>query len=241
MRVAGFLIPVFLLGVLSTEVRADCQVADAKLEEAILQKPELRARTSRQIVRDLRSLRDAAATLRTYGLDGECERLVANIRQILASPSIGALGDNDEDAADAQITAQKPQIQRGATEGTRSARDAPPLVRIDDLATSLRADEIIGAEVRSSDDKIVGEVRNIVLGTKDHPSYAVVASAGFFKPGKDSIVVPIRALKVSDKRDAYFLPLREADMAAVPLMPDQNYKWLSDQSWRTRNDAAFMR
>jgi hypothetical protein len=32
-------------------------------------------------------------------------------------------------------------------------------VRIDELAPALRADEIIGAEVRSSDDKIVGEVR----------------------------------------------------------------------------------
>jgi hypothetical protein len=26
-------------------------------------------------------------------------------------------------------------------------------------------------------------------------------------------------------------------MNAVPLMPDQEYIWLSDQKWRTRNDA----
>jgi hypothetical protein len=25
----------------------------------------------------------------------------------------------------------------------------------------------------------------------------------------------------------------------VPLMPDQDYTWLSDQKWRTRNDALF--
>jgi hypothetical protein len=26
---------------------------------------------------------------------------------------------------------------------------------------------------------------------------------------------------------------------AVPLMPDQSYRWLADVSWRTRNDALF--
>ena len=71
----------------------------------------------------------------------------------------------------------------------------------------MRADEIIGAEVRSSDDKIVGEVRNIVFGTKDRRDYAIVASGGFFTPGKESIVVPIRSLKVSQERGSFFLPM----------------------------------
>jgi hypothetical protein len=25
----------------------------------------------------------------------------------------------------------------------------------------------------------------------------------------------------------------------VPLMPDQDYKWLADDTWRARNDALF--
>jgi hypothetical protein len=28
-------------------------------------------------------------------------------------------------------------------------------------------------------------------------------------------------------------------MKTVPLMPDQDYIWLSDQRWRTRNDSFF--
>lgn len=28
-------------------------------------------------------------------------------------------------------------------------------------------------------------------------------------------------------------------MKTVPVMPDQDYKWLSDQAWRLRNDAFF--
>jgi hypothetical protein len=96
-------------------------------------------------------------------------------------------------------------------------------------------------EVRSSDDKIVGEVRNIVFGTKDRRDYAIVASGGFFTPGKDSIVVPIKSLKVTQGRETFFLPLSKQAITSVPLMPDQEYKWLSDQSWRARNDALFLR
>jgi uncharacterized protein YrrD len=115
-----------------------------------------------------------------------------------------------------------------------------PLIRIDELAPSLRADEIIGTEVRSSDDQIVGEVRNIVFGTKDRKDYAIVASGGFFTPGKDSIVVPIQALKVSQQRESFFLPMSKCAMKKVPLMPDQDYKWLLDQNWRAVNDALFL-
>jgi hypothetical protein len=105
----------------------------------------------------------------------------------------------------------------------------------------LRADEIIGAEVRSLDDKIVGEVRNIIFGMKDGRDYAIVASGGFFTTGKDSIVVPIRSLRVSQERTSFFLPLSKEAVGSVPRMPDQEYKWLSDQKWRSRNDTIFVR
>jgi sporulation protein YlmC with PRC-barrel domain len=152
---------------------------------------------------------------------------------------MGTLGDNDEEEADKQNAASEPIIKRGATLGSRDKKGAKPLLRIDELAPGLRTDEMIGAEVRSSDDKIVGEVRNIVFGTKDGRDYAIVASGGFFTTGKGSIVVPIRSLKVTQDRSSFFLPISKEVMKTVPLMPDQDYKWLSDQKWRTHNDALF--
>ena len=224
-----------------TAAMAECQIADAKLEEAILNSPQLRGPGNRQAVRDLRSLRDAAFTLWSYGRHDDCERLVANIRELIAGPNMGSLGGNDEEEASKQIDAREPKVQRGAARGQRGDKNARPLIRIDELAPGLRADEIIGTEVRSSDDKIVGEVRNIVFGTKDRKDYAIVASGGFFTPGKDSIVVPIQSLMVSQERESFFLPISKEAMKAVPLMPDQEYRWLSDQKWRTRNDAIFLR
>ena len=78
-----------------------------------------------------------------------------------------------------------------------------------------------------------------VFGTKDGRDYAIVASGGFFTTGKDSIVVPIRSLKVSQDRASFYLPISKEIMKTVPLMPDQAYLWLSDQKWRTHNDTFF--
>jgi PRC-barrel domain len=221
-------------------VRAECLIADAKLEEATLNKPELQGRANRQAVRDLRSLRDAAFTLQSYGRHDDCERLLANVRALIAGPVMSSLGDNDEEAAEKQSAAREPRVRLGMERGSRDKKDAKPLVKIDELTPGLRADEIIGAEVRSSDDKIVGEVRNIVFGTKDGRDYAIVASGGFFTPGKDSIVVPIRALKISQERASFFLPVSKEAVGGVPRMPDQTYQWLSDRKWRSRNDAIFL-
>jgi sporulation protein YlmC with PRC-barrel domain len=242
MACARLPIAIALLSVLCiTAASAECQIADAQLEEAILKSPNLRGRANRQAVRDLRSLRDAALILRSYGRHDDCERVLGNIRELLAGPPMGSLGDSDEDEADKQIAAQEPKVQRGGQQGRRNRKDAEPLIRIDQLAPGLRADEIIGMEVRSSDDKIVGEVRNIVFGTKDRKDYAIVASGGFFTPGKDSIVVPIRSLKVTQGRESFFLPISQEAVKTVPLMPDQEYKWLSDNRWRIKNDSIFLR
>jgi len=240
MKPAQILLTVTLFSTLgATPALADCQIADAKFEEAILQRPELRGKANRQTVRNLRNLRDAAITLWSYGRHDDRERLLGNIRELLAGPPMDSLGGNDEEDAEKQIGAREPKIQRGAVQVRRADKDAKPLVNIDELAPGLRADQIIGAEVRSADDKIVGEVRNVVFGTKDRRDYAIVASGGFFTPGKDSIVVPIRYLKVSQERDSFFLPMPEARVKTIPHMPDQDYKWLADEAWRTRNDALF--
>lgn len=218
---------------------ADCQIADAGLEEAVLRNPRLRGPANSQSVRDLRSLRDAAFTLRSYGRHDDCERLLANIRELIAGPAMGTLGDTDEDEAEKQTAAREPKVARGTALGSRRNKDAKPLLQVSDLAPSLRSDEIVGAEVRSSDDRIVGEVRNIVFGTKDGRDYAIVASGGFFTPGKSSIVVPFKVLKVSQDRTSYYLPITHEALKSVPLMPDQDYAWLADEKWRTRNDELF--
>jgi len=219
---------------------ADCNISDAQLEEAILEKPEFQDPDNRRLVRDLRTLRDAAYLLWAYGLEEDCERVIGNVRQLIAAPEMGQLGSNDEDEADQQLAATEPREHRlGQLQGTRGAPDERPLININELGPGLRVDEIIGAEVRSADDQIVGEVRNVVIGTQDRWDYAIVASGGFFIAGTDSYVVPLRYLQVNQERSSFFLRISSEEVKAVPLMPDQEYLWLQDEEWRATNDAVF--
>jgi hypothetical protein len=99
-QIRTVLIAAFVTACSVPAAMAECQIADAKLEEAILNKPELRGPANRQAVRDLRSLRDAAFTLQSYGRHDDCERLLANIRELIAGPAMSTLGDSDEELAD---------------------------------------------------------------------------------------------------------------------------------------------
>jgi len=127
-----FLVSALFLGTAVASATADCQIADAQLEEAILNKPQLRGGANRQAVRDLRSLRDAALTLRSYGRHDDCERLLANIRELIAGPVMSSLGDSDEESAEKRERAREPQVHRGAQLGVRDKMGAKPLVRINE-------------------------------------------------------------------------------------------------------------
>ncbi len=219
---------------------AYCNIADARLEEAILSKPEFRDAANRQMVQDLRRLRDAAFILWSYGRAEECEQLLGHIRSLIAEPSMGSLGGSDEDEVEQQMAAGQPAEQRGGgIVGNRSNPNAGPLTKMADMVPLMRADEIIGAEVRTSDDQIIGEVRDIVLGSDGKRDYAIVASGGFFVPGKESIVVSLRHLRVSQERSSFYVALTATDLAGVPRMPNNNYGWLGDETWLALNNRRF--
>ena len=229
-----------LLSLNASQALAECNISDAKLEEAILRKPEFRDPKNRQMVRDLRRLRDSAFILWSYGQADACKQLLGNIRELVAAPSMGSLGGSDEDEVEQQIAASEPMVQQGGEVlGNRGMQNAAPLIRISEMIPPMRADEVMGSEVRTSDDKIVGEVRNIIIGTEGQRDYAIVASGGFFVPGKQSFVVALRYLRVTQERNSLFLSVTQADLANIPLMPDNNYRWLSDEPWLARNNASF--
>ena len=83
----------------------------AGIEEAIASKKELRADANAQLVRDLRTLRDAAIVLETYKFPGECENLLGIAKSLLANPgqTIERGGDTDEDAAEGLVEARSPK------------------------------------------------------------------------------------------------------------------------------------
>jgi hypothetical protein len=81
---------------------AHCGVTDLKLEQAISRKVELRQSANAQVVRDLRTLREAALILDANKHTAECQRLVTVVRELVADPkrAIETSSDTDEDKAE---------------------------------------------------------------------------------------------------------------------------------------------
>ncbi|MEE7449290.1 photosystem reaction center subunit H [Methylobacterium radiotolerans] len=102
--------------VAASPARAACDVKGAQIEEAIAKKSELREDANAQLVRDLRTLRDAAIVLETYKFPGECEVLLGIVRSLLANPgkTIEQSGDTDEEKAEDLIEAREPKDASGA-------------------------------------------------------------------------------------------------------------------------------
>ena len=82
---------------------AHCGVTDLKLEQAISRKVELRQSANAQVVRDLRTLREAALILDANKHTAECQRLVTVVRELVADPArtIESSSDTDEGKAEA--------------------------------------------------------------------------------------------------------------------------------------------
>ena len=80
-----------------------CRVTDLKLEQAISQDSKLRQSANAQVVRDLRTLREAALILDANKHTAECQRLVSVVRELVADPArtIETSSDTDEGKAEA--------------------------------------------------------------------------------------------------------------------------------------------
>jgi len=101
----------FLLAATAT-ASAACDVKDARIEESIAAKKQLRGAENKQLVRDLRTLRDAAIVLDTFKYESECERLLTIVKTLTANPetSIERAGDTDEEKAEEVEEAREPKV-----------------------------------------------------------------------------------------------------------------------------------
>lgn len=99
------------LSVTTGAASAACDVKEAKIEEAIAAKKELQEAANKQMVRDLRTLRDAAIVLDTYGFRPECGQLLQIVKTLLSNPekTIEQSGDTDEEKAEAIEEAREPK------------------------------------------------------------------------------------------------------------------------------------
>lgn len=202
----------------------ECTPWSAQNEQAYMNDPDTRAAFSGTMLRDLRELRDAALTLRTYGMDDACRSVTDAIREIADNP--------EEMARRGMGEAPDPAV---ATTAMTFAQARP----LSETPNALRAGEMIGSDVRGRSNDVVGEVTDIVFNTEGRPAYAVVAHGGFLGLGEDEMAVPFDHLRTAGNGAVLYVAMSEDELEEAPTFERGTFDWSDDTDWRARNDAYY--
>jgi hypothetical protein len=134
----------------------------------------------------------------------------------------------------------------GTSEQTGST--APAVTTMDErrssavpFAQSQRATsaaELIGSDVYGPNNESVGEIEDIIIGSGNQPGYAVISFGGFLGLGEEQVAVPLSAIRLSAD-DYLFVTFDRARLEAAPKIRRGSDDWLTDNEWRTQNDAYY--
>jgi PRC-barrel domain len=130
--------------------------------------------------------------------------------------------------------------QTGSTSPAMSSMDDRRTAAVP-LADSQRATstaELIGSDVYGPDNESVGEIEDIIIGSSNQPGYAVISFGGFLGLGEEQVAVPLSAIRISED-DYLFVTFDRARLEAAPKIRRGSSDWLTDNDWRTQNDAYY--
>ena len=203
-------------------VAADCATDLQENDAWLRNQPEVRASLDANTQRDLRDLRSAALILERNGQDDACEDVVDAMETIANERHEEA--QNAADAVDA--------------ESRRETLAAA--VSVAELQGVLRADELIGRDIRNMENEDLGEVDDVVVATSDAgTSYAIVAYGGFLGIGEEQVAVPLSSLRLTESRDVLVLDISEDAFEAAPRFERDDMSSLNDRTWAESNQAYF--
>lgn len=100
----------------------------------------------------------------------------------------------------------------------------------------LKATELMGADVKTSDDKNAGDIDEIVVDAQSgRVAYVVLATGGVLGFGKDKYAVPWQAAQISmdagAKEPLVKLPVPQSKFEKAPAYEDGDWKRMSDPEW----------
>lgn len=172
----------------------------------------------------MQALRDAADVYAFEGDEETCQIVLASMRRIYEEHDklVGLEADDPE--------------ARTAWRRAHLAK-AEPVTEMDRL---MRADVIIGAELRTPDDSTLGEIEDVVLDSKRQTiAYVLVSRGGFLGLGKELIAARWSDLRATDDHEIYVLDVSPEAFAAAPKMERRNFEESSGQDWRNSLDQYW--
>jgi len=172
----------------------------------------------------LQALRDAADVYASQGNEEACQTVLASMRQIYEEHD-GLVG----------IEADDPQI-RTAWRRAHLA-NAVPVTEMDRL---MRADVVMGAELRTPDDVALGEIEDVVLDPQRQTiAYVLVSRGGFLGIGRELVAVRWSDLRTTDDHEIYVLDTAPESFAAAPKVVRRNFEESAGEAWRSSLDQYW--
>lgn len=162
---------------------------------------------------DMYVMMRAGYIMAVHGHDEGCQAVVQ---------AVDAIGDRYEEAIrTGQIDEQEMQRWRGEYLGAA--------VKVSELQRPLRADEIIGTDVRNMRDEDLGDVEDVVLGSDGQIKYVIVSTGGFLGMGEELVPVRWNDLRMTTEpyRDTLVLDVSEDTFQQAPRVENRNFSNLT--------------
>lgn len=171
----------------------------------------------------IRSLRDAAYVYAMSGNEQSCQLVLSSMRQVYERHQ--KVTGSETDNPDASRTWRRAHLSR-----------SKPIVQMNHL---MRADVLIGSEIRNLKDEKLGEIRDLVLNPeKRNILYVLVARGGFLGFGEQLVAIPWRDLRATEDHELYVLDVPAKALEAAPKVDRRNFEKTADADWR-RSLSAY--
>ena len=172
----------------------------------------------------MQALRDAAAVYAFEGNEKTCQIVLASMQQIYEEHD-KLVGIEAEDPA-----------TRTAWRRAHLAK-ALPVTEMDRL---MRADVVIGADLRTPDDASLGEITDVVLDPQLQTiAYVLVTRGGFLGMGGELVAVRWTDLRATDDHEIYVLNASPEAFTGAPEVERRNFAESFGEAWRDRLDQYW--
>ena len=113
---------------------------------------------------------------------------------------------------------------------------------VTEMTRLMRADIVIGAEIRTANDEKVGEIEDIVLDPAQQRIVYVLASrGGFLGIGGNLVAVRWKDLRSTEDHELYVLDIAKSAFDDAPTVDRNNFDRTADMGWQRELDRFWDR
>ena len=172
----------------------------------------------------MQSLRDAAYVYAFDGNEQSCQTVLASMRQVYQEHQklVGLESENPN----ARMAWRRAHLAQ-----------ATPVTEMDSL---MRADIVMGADIRTPEDQELGEIEDVVLDpTRQTIAYVLASRGGFLGLGGELVAVRWSDLRATTDHEIYVLDASPEAFAAAPKVERGSFDQTSGDSWRSTLDQYW--